>query len=100
MDTPQAQHAISTFSDLGLEGQSQDSTAAGPSNANGAVMETGSARDKSEADKLEEVKLEEVKLEDKREKDKNRKESADSDKVKRFHSLIKMYPPPSCEGGC
>ena len=88
----------SNFSDLGLEGQSEDSTVAGPSKANGSVMDTGPAKDKSEAEKLEKDKLE-----DKRKKDKNQKESADPDKVKHyslFHSLIKMYPPPSCEGGC
>ena len=61
-------------------------------------MDTSSAKDKTEADKLEKDKLE-----DKRKKDKNLKESADPDKVKRyslFHSLVKMNPPPSCEGGC
>ena len=80
----------STFTVLGLEGQSEDSKVAGPSNANGSVMDTGLAKDKSEDDKFEKDKLEK----DKKEKDKNRKESVDSDKVKRyslFHSLVKMY---------
>ena len=74
----------STFSDLGLEGQSEDSTVAGPSNI-GSVMETGSAKDKLEQDKWENDKFEV-----KRQKDKNRKDSADPDKVKRylFHSLL------------